>query len=121
MPYERDADPDDLPLPSVCFSVAAWQSCPHYLRLIQRKEIAQKLGLLPPDAPAESAAADEYGADAFEFREGDAGPGPAGRSGAGAAPCAACRPSCPISAALCPRSNSSWRARALTSWPSGSA
>lgn len=76
VPYERDADPDDLPLPSVCFSVAAWQSCPHYLRLIQRKEIAQKLGLLPPDAPAEAAAADEYGADAFEFREGDAGPGP---------------------------------------------
>jgi hypothetical protein len=77
VPYERDADPDDLPLPSVCFSMAAWQSCPHYLRLIQRKEIAQQLGLLPPDPPAElGAGADEYGAAAFEFREGDVGPGP---------------------------------------------
>jgi len=86
VPYERDADPDDLPLPSVCFSVAAWQSCPHYLRLIQRKEIAQKLGLLPPDASAESAADDEYGADAFEFREGDAGSGPGGQERRGRGP-----------------------------------
>jgi hypothetical protein len=80
VPYERDADPDDLPLPSVCFSTAAWQSCPHYLRLIQRKEIAQQLGLLPPDPVAESAAGPgEYGADAFEFRESDEGPERRGR------------------------------------------
>src|SRR3954469_25727931 len=58
VPYERASDPEDLPLPSVCFSQAAWQSCPHYLRLIQRKEVAQRLGLQPadegppdPDAP----------------------------------------------------------------------
>jgi hypothetical protein len=49
VPYERASDPEDLPLPSVCFSQAAWQSCPHYLRLIQRKEVAQRLGLVPPD------------------------------------------------------------------------
>ncbi|HMA32858.1 MAG TPA: hypothetical protein VKY74_00150 [Chloroflexia bacterium] len=47
LPYERDSDPDDLPLPSVCFSNAAWQTCPHYLRLTQRKEIARQLGLVP--------------------------------------------------------------------------
>jgi hypothetical protein len=55
VPYERASDPEDLPLPSVCFSQAAWQSCPHYLRLIQRKEVAQRLGLVPADgdtAPA---------------------------------------------------------------------
>lgn len=52
VPYERDSDPDDLPLPSVCFSQAAWQSCPHYLRLTQRKEIARRLGLAPSDESA---------------------------------------------------------------------
>jgi hypothetical protein len=49
VPYERTSDPEDLPLPSVCFSQAAWQSCPHYLRLIQRKEVAERMGLLPAD------------------------------------------------------------------------
>jgi len=46
VPYERDSDPDDLPLPTVCFSMAAWQSCAHYIRLTGRKEIAQRLGLV---------------------------------------------------------------------------
>src|SRR5690242_21831350 len=46
VPYERASDPEDLPLPSVCFSQAAWQSCPHYLRLTQRKEVAERLALL---------------------------------------------------------------------------
>ena len=55
VPYERASDPDDLPLPSVCFSQAAWQSCPHYLRLIQRKEVAQRLGLVPPDGDTAAA------------------------------------------------------------------
>jgi len=52
VPYERDADPDDLPLPSVCFSERAWQSCPHYLRLTQRAEIAAMLGLPVPISAA---------------------------------------------------------------------
>ena len=43
VPYERDSDPEDLPLPSVCFSQVAWQSCPHYLRLTQRKEVALEI------------------------------------------------------------------------------
>ncbi len=53
VPYERDSDPDDLPLPTVCFSMAAWQSCAHYIRLTGRKEVAQQLGLVAADdAPA---------------------------------------------------------------------
>jgi hypothetical protein len=49
--YERDQDPSDLPLPSVCFSDAAFQQCYHFRTMIQRKEIAQRLGLIPPEAP----------------------------------------------------------------------
>lgn len=52
VPYERDSDPDDLPLPTVCFSMAAWQSCAHYIRLTGRKEIAQRLGLVGAADPA---------------------------------------------------------------------
>ncbi|MDQ2806161.1 MAG: hypothetical protein M3Z04_04465 [Chloroflexota bacterium] len=52
VPYERDSDPDDLPLPTVCFSMAAWQSCAHYIRLTGRKEIAQRLGLVEAEDPA---------------------------------------------------------------------
>src|SRR3954452_290643 len=61
VPYERASDPEDLPLPSVCFSQAAWQSCPHYLRLIQRKEVAQRLGLMPFDGDTEAAHASGNG------------------------------------------------------------
>jgi len=56
VPYERDSDPDDLPLPTVCFSMAAWQSCAHYIRLTGRKEIAQRLGLAEADSPAATGA-----------------------------------------------------------------
>src|SRR5690242_10978476 len=45
VPYERDSDPEDLPLPSVCFSHAAWESCAHYLRLTQCREVARRMGL----------------------------------------------------------------------------
>ena len=56
VPYERDSDPEDLPLPSVCFSQGAWQSCAHYLRLTQRREVARRLGLPPADGEAPPAA-----------------------------------------------------------------
>src|SRR5438067_1600933 len=45
MVYERDEDPNDLPLPAVCFSETAWRDCHHYRRVIQRKEIAAWVGL----------------------------------------------------------------------------
>ncbi len=60
VPYERDSDPDDLPLPTVCFSMAAWQSCAHYIRLTGRKEVAVRLGLVESDGPP--AAGDGNGA-----------------------------------------------------------
>ena len=62
VPFERDSDPDDLPLPTVCFSMAAWQSCAHYIRLTGRKEVARRLGLVE----AASAAADGDANDAGE-------------------------------------------------------
>lgn len=49
--YERDQDPSDLPLPSVCFSDAAFKQCYHFRTMIQRKEIAMRLGLIPQEAP----------------------------------------------------------------------
>src|SRR5947209_6540440 len=52
VPYERDSDPDDLPLPTVCFSKGAWESCPHYIRLTGRKEVARQLGLTVDEAAA---------------------------------------------------------------------
>jgi hypothetical protein len=48
VPYERNEDPDDLPLPSVCFSESLYQECYHYRTMIKRKEIAAQLGLVVP-------------------------------------------------------------------------
>jgi hypothetical protein len=52
VPYERSEDPDDLPLPSVCFSESLYQECYHYRTMIKRKEIAARLGLVVPLAVA---------------------------------------------------------------------
>ncbi len=70
VPYERDSDPEDLPLPSVCFSRQAWQSCPHYLRLTQRREIARMLGLpgAPDEVPGDAGSEGGEGLPAFERR-----------------------------------------------------
>src|SRR2546430_2123820 len=43
LPYERDDDPQELPPPTVCFSVADWQQCYHYITMSKRKEIAHRL------------------------------------------------------------------------------
>jgi hypothetical protein len=48
VPYERTEDPEDLPLPSVCFSEAAYKECYHYQTILRRKEIAARLGLIVP-------------------------------------------------------------------------
>ena len=71
VPYERDADPEDLPLPSVCFSHAAWESCAHYLRLTQRREVARRLGLpiRAGSVPDEEDLAAEVLTPMFEFPE----------------------------------------------------
>jgi len=71
VPYERDSDPEDLPLPSVCFSHAAWESCAHYLRLTQRREVARRLGLPLRDGsvPDEEDLAAEVITPMFEFPE----------------------------------------------------
>ncbi|HUS14535.1 MAG TPA: hypothetical protein VM536_05895 [Chloroflexia bacterium] len=72
VPYERESDAEDLPLPSVCFSRTAWQSCPHYLRLTQRKEIAEKLGLVAvdPSIALTNTGAADGAIPIFEFVEG---------------------------------------------------
>jgi len=48
VPYERNEDPDDLPLPSVCFSESSYHECYHYRTMLKRKEIAARLGLVIP-------------------------------------------------------------------------
>jgi hypothetical protein len=72
VPYERDSDPDDLPLPTVCFSKAAWESCPHYIRLTARKEIARQLGMVVDDDAG--AAEEEVSPAVFEAPDGTVQP-----------------------------------------------
>jgi hypothetical protein len=65
VPYERNEDPDDLPLPSVCFSDSAYKQCYHYRTMIKRKEIAQRLGvgaplMISPPVPDPTAEVTEF-------------------------------------------------------------
>ena len=64
VPYERNEDPEDLPLPSVCFSDNLYEGCYHYRTMLRRKEIAARLGLVVPlTLPASDSVPDKAGYD----------------------------------------------------------
>jgi hypothetical protein len=63
VPYERDDDPPDLPLPSVCFSEGLFHDCYHYRTMLKRKEISARLGLVVPLTLTGTEVAPEPGTD----------------------------------------------------------